>query len=190
MISFLIVLVAPFAISAYFVIQAANSRGHSVLPWLGMNLVFPFSPLVYFILFSGEKPSSLYAKGLEENAFFTTPMSLRLRPHQSRESIRGWLYLTRENIYWIPLDSELHKKRTGSEILSKSGHFTWELKNASIEQKTTYRDGIVNLLLLPSQTENGVSLPNPVALVLGTGLSISKIVGLATIISRGQGDEE
>jgi hypothetical protein len=190
MINFLIILVAPFAISAYFVIQAANSRGHSILPWLGMNLVFPFSPLVYFILFSGEKPSSLYAKGLEESAFFATPMSLRLNPHQSRESIRGWLYLTRENIYWIPLDSELHKKRTGSDILSKSGHLTWELKNASIEQKTTYRDGIVNLLLLPPRTENGIRLPNPVALVIGTGLSISRIVGLSTIISRGQENPE
>lgn len=188
MFNLLITLLVPLAVSSYFVYQVSLARGQSPILWLAINVVIPFSPLIYFVLYSGEKLSTPYAKSLEENAVYSAPIALRPYPERSRASVRGWLYITRESLYWIPLDSEVTKQSLADSSAPQLGILQWELKDASLENKSIYRDGIVNLMLLPPPMDSAIDRTGPVALVLGTGISVGRVAGLATIISRSQED--
>jgi hypothetical protein len=191
MTNLLITLIIPIAISSYFVYQVAVSRGHRPSGWLILNALIPFIPLIYFILNAGPKPTSPYAQGLQENALYSAPLSIRLFPESSRASEKGWVYITQHNLYWLPLDTYSQKSELDeSHQFPRIGSLQWELKEASVEKKRSYKDGIVNLLLLLAPMDSPSDIQHPVAIVIGTGFELSRVIGLATIISRSQDNLE
>lgn len=178
---FILSTLIPMAISAYLTLQIASSRSLNIPFWFLASIAVPFAPLVFFFFSKPTKPNGDYAEHVASESFLIMPASLRYYPSESREAYPGWVYVRREGLTWFPSPDGKSRHTSKGDTIEP---VAWELESATYENPTSYRDGIVNLLLLPRPSSSRSPNATPKALVIGTGLSLARLMAMSTLVFK------
>lgn len=163
----------PSLIGAYYSYQLAYNRSTSGILWALPNFLVPFAPLAVLTLWKPKLNKDPRAQALWQDASIRIPMSLRAAPSESRASKPGWALINKWGISWV----EATRDETSPLILE------WDLEAGNSEKKAFYRDGLINLWLMPPSG----AYSKPVALVGGTSFMVSRFAASATLVSLASG---
>lgn len=168
----LITVTVPVIVSSYYVYQLSYNRNQSPILWLILNLFFPFIPLGILLFMKPPKPFGVLSQSSFEDAIFSTPMPLRFNPKESRQAANGWLLLNKYGLAWVQTDTRIDEKPKT---------YQWSLEDVALNAKSSYRDGLISMILLPAPEPQ----MSPVALVAGTNFHSARVIATATILGKG-----
>jgi len=167
----LITVAVPVIVSSYYVYQLSYNRNQSPVLWLILNLFFPFVPLGILFFMKPPKPLTILSESSFEDAILSTPMPLRFNPQESRQAANGWLLLNKYGLAWVETDSRIDEKPRV---------YQWSLEDVALNSKSSYRDGLISMILLPPPEPK----MHPVALVAGTNFQSARVIATATILGK------